>query len=573
MSSDIVIRVKNLSKCYHIYDKPRDRLLQSLFRGKKQFYRAFWALKDISFEVEKGETVGIVGRNGSGKSTLLQMIAGTLTPTGGDLMVNGRVAALLELGAGFNPEFTGRENIFMNAAILGFTREEIEQRYQAIAAFADIGDFIEQPVKVYSSGMVMRLAFAVQAHVEPEILIVDEALAVGDVNFQHKCMRCMKQLLECGTTVLFVSHALSDVKRLCQRALWLESGCARFFGEAGLAVEQYLAFMRMRERGGEAEIPQGTEQEEKTVTAAHESAVPIDLATLLIPIRGEIDLREDRLFLQGRWNWTLMPHTPLLIRRCDDINALAGFQFYGNRLELLFLRGPLSDAVRVTIDDCERLVELFHPTETSLEKVSFELPVSSHTVLLTRADKPQFSKTNIWWMGGRTIHSVPLTFRSDPLWRQKLGETLIYGNGKARLTAVELLDYVSEEPVTEVSFGQRVRLRLHAERLQVAGPRLEFSFIVRDRNRIDLFGTTTIDEGIRLDANARRYVVEFVFTVKLGPGSYSILTAFVECSEDLTQMVPMEQIDLAWIFTTQFNPNRPVWYAFHEPVIVQTLVE
>lgn len=573
MSSDIVIRVKNLSKCYHIYDKPRDRLLQSLFRGKKQFYREFWALNEISFEVGQGETVGIVGRNGSGKSTLLRMIAGTLTPTGGDLMVNGRVAALLELGAGFNPEFTGRENIFMNAAILGFTREEIEQRYQAIAAFADIGDFIEQPVKVYSSGMVMRLAFAVQAHVEPEILIVDEALAVGDVNFQHKCMQRMKQLLECGTTVLFVSHALSDVKRLCQRALWLESGCARFFGEAGLAVEQYLAFMRMRERSGEAQGTQGTEQGEQAVTTGQVSPVSIDLSTLLIPMGGEIHLREDRLFLQGRWDWILKPQTPLPIRRCDDTNALAGFQFYGNRMELLFLRGAFSDNVRVTIDDCERLVELFDRTETSVVKVNFELPVGSHTVLLARGNKPEYSKASIWWMGGWMIHSVPLTFRSDPSWRQKLGETLIYGNGKARLTAVELLDYVSEQPVTEASFGQRVRLRLHAERLQPAGPRLEFSFIVRDRNRVDLFGTTTIDEGIRLDHSASRFVIEFAFAIQLGPGSYSILASFVECSEDLSKRVPMDQIDLASIFTVRFNPNRPVWYAYYEPVVAQALVE
>lgn len=241
MSSEVTIRVENLSKCYHIYNKPQDRLLQMLFRGRRQYFREFWALRDVSFEVKKGETVGIIGRNGSGKSTLLQMICGTLNPTTGNIMVKGRIAALLELGAGFNPEFTGRENVYLNGAILGLSPEEINERYDKIVAFAEIGEFINQPVKVYSSGMFVRLAFAIQANIEPEILVVDEALAVGDVYFVHKCMHRFHQLREAGTTILFVSHDATAIKTICNHAIWLDEGKLAGKGKASLVVDQYLS--------------------------------------------------------------------------------------------------------------------------------------------------------------------------------------------------------------------------------------------------------------------------------------------------------------------------------------------
>jgi lipopolysaccharide transport system ATP-binding protein len=244
MSSDIVIRVQNLSKCYHIYDKPHDRLMQMLARGHKRFYREFWALKDVSFEIGKGETVGIIGRNGSGKSTLLQLICGTLNPTGGDIDIYGRIAALLELGSGFNPEFTGRENVYMNAALLGLSRKEIDSRFDDIAAFADIGEFIEQPVKTYSSGMFVRLAFAVNIVSEPDIMIVDEALAVGDMNFQAKCMTALTRIQERGATVLFVSHDIGALKSLCSRGIYLDQGIVRTIGQAPEVAEQYMRTMR-----------------------------------------------------------------------------------------------------------------------------------------------------------------------------------------------------------------------------------------------------------------------------------------------------------------------------------------
>lgn len=241
MTSDLAIRVDGLSKCYLIYDKPQDRLKQLLWRGRRQFYSEFWALRDVSFEVRKGETVGIIGRNGSGKSTLLQLICGTLSPTNGDTQVNGRIAALLELGAGFNPEFTGRENVYMNASILGLSTVEIDAQYPNIVAFADIGDFINQPVKTYSSGMYIRLAFAVAINVNADILIVDEALAVGDMLFQAKCMIKMKEMMNSGVTVLFVSHDTATIKGLCQRCVYLNKGRMIEFGRTANVVGRYIS--------------------------------------------------------------------------------------------------------------------------------------------------------------------------------------------------------------------------------------------------------------------------------------------------------------------------------------------
>lgn len=224
MIDDIAIKVENLSKCYQIYDKPHQRLLQGFFGSKKQHYKEFWALKDISFEIKKGETVGIIGRNGSGKSTLLQIICGTLMPTGGTVETYGRIAALLELGSGFNPEFTGRENVYLNAAILGLTQQEIDSRYEAIEHFADIGAFIDQPVKIFSSGMVVRLAFATAIHVEPDILVVDEALAVGDTAFQQKCLSRIRHMQREGVSILLVTHSSNTLIEYCDRGIFLKHG-------------------------------------------------------------------------------------------------------------------------------------------------------------------------------------------------------------------------------------------------------------------------------------------------------------------------------------------------------------
>ena len=247
MSSEIAIKVDNLSKCYQIFRNPRDRLKQfilprvqeSIGIEPRHYFKVFWALKDVSFEIGKGETVGIIGRNGSGKSTLLQMICGTLTPSAGVVQTHGRVAALLELGSGFNPEFSGRENVYMNGALLGLSTKEIDHRFDDIAAFADIGDFIEQPVKTYSSGMYVRLAFAVAINVEPDIFIVDEALAVGDEPFQRKCYSKIERIRDSGATVLLVTHAGATITQMCSRALLLDNGSRLFMGSPSIAVENY----------------------------------------------------------------------------------------------------------------------------------------------------------------------------------------------------------------------------------------------------------------------------------------------------------------------------------------------
>lgn len=255
----VAIKVENLSKCYQIYDKPRDRLKQFILprlqrimgRPSNQYFREFWALKDVSFEVKKGETVGIIGRNGSGKSTLLQMICGTLNPTSGSITTHGRIAALLELGSGFNPEFTGRENVYMNASILGLSKDEIDARFDNIANFADIGEFIEQPVKTYSSGMMVRLAFAVIAHVDANILVVDEALSVGDAVFTQKCMRFIRSFQQNGT-LIFVSHDIASVQNLCRSGIWLNNGKIEQIGVAKHITEAYLQYTLQETYGEEA---------------------------------------------------------------------------------------------------------------------------------------------------------------------------------------------------------------------------------------------------------------------------------------------------------------------------------
>ena len=240
MPDQVVIKVEKLSKAYKLYEKPADRLKESLHPLGKKYHHEFFALKDISFEIRRGETVGIIGKNGSGKSTLLKIITGIVTPSAGVFEVRGKIAALLELGAGFNPEFTGIENIYMNGTVMGFSRAEMDARLDDIVAFADIGDFVRQPVKTYSSGMFARLAFAVNANVNPDILIVDEALAVGDMFFQAKCVDRMKRMMDDGVTILFVSHDSGAVKGLCQRGILLSKGQLVLDSSADAVVEEYF---------------------------------------------------------------------------------------------------------------------------------------------------------------------------------------------------------------------------------------------------------------------------------------------------------------------------------------------
>jgi len=244
MEKEIAIRVENLSKCYKIYEKPIDRLKESINLFGKKYHHEFYALQGASFEINKGDFIGIVGKNGSGKSTLLKMITGVVSPTSGNIKVNGRISALLELGAGFNPEFTGLENIYMNGTIMGYSRDEMNERLGNIIDFAGIGDFLNQPVKMYSSGMFARLAFALSINVDPDILIVDEALAVGDVRFQQKCYAKFEEFRKLGKTILFVSHSLDVIKMYCSKAILLNEGRLLQEGKPKDVVDSYLKILR-----------------------------------------------------------------------------------------------------------------------------------------------------------------------------------------------------------------------------------------------------------------------------------------------------------------------------------------
>lgn len=278
-SNEITVCVENLSKRYEIYDSPRSRLKQFFApafqrlsgSSKRDFFKEYWALRDISFEIKRGESFGVVGRNGGGKSTLLQLITGTLTPTAGTVYTKGRVAALLELGSGFNPDYTGRENIFLNGMLLGMSREEIENRFDAIAAFADIGEHLEQPVKTYSSGMLVRLAFAVQVQVEPDILIIDEALAVGDALFQKRCFERIERLLSDGVTLLFVSHDQESVRTLTNRALLLHKGQQIICGPSSETILSYRKLLHEEESAYFSSIARDVEEKRREKMPATES--------------------------------------------------------------------------------------------------------------------------------------------------------------------------------------------------------------------------------------------------------------------------------------------------------------
>lgn len=258
-SEEVVISARSLSKTYRLFGHPGDRVKQFFSFGLRQYHREFRALENVSFEVRRGETIGIIGRNGSGKSTLLQLVCGILKPTYGSIDVGGRVSALLELGAGFNPEFTGRENVFFQGALVGLSRVQMDERFDAIAAFADIGEFVDQPVRTYSSGMFVRLAFAVAISVEPDILVVDEALAVGDARFQSKCFRRIHELRERGGSILFVTHATEQITRFCDRALLIDRGTLVQIGTPKEIVERHLSSMFLV-APREGEIAGGTEQ-------------------------------------------------------------------------------------------------------------------------------------------------------------------------------------------------------------------------------------------------------------------------------------------------------------------------
>ena len=310
MSSEIAIRAHDLGKEYRLYGRPQDRLRQMLVGRRRRLYVPVGAVDGVSFEIRRGETVGIVGQNGSGKSTLLQLIAGTLRPTRGTCGARGRVAALLELGAGFDAELTGRENVYLNATVLGLRRAEVDARFDAIAAFADIGQFLDHPVKTYSTGMFVRLAFAVAVSIEPDVLLIDEALAVGDLRFQIKCLDRLRRLQQRGVTILLVSHSVDQVKRFCARCLWLDGGRLVMDGPAGLVADRYAEYMTSANGNGNAHgvmMPPldglGTLAAIREVALSHAARDAFEPLTVTV----EYEIMEERLptFLLGVAIFTL----------------------------------------------------------------------------------------------------------------------------------------------------------------------------------------------------------------------------------------------------------------------------
>lgn len=280
--SRVTVDVNNLSKVYKLYDKPTDRIKEALNPMGKAYHKDYYALKNVSFKISEGETIGIVGKNGSGKSTLLKMLTGVVTPSEGSLNVNGKVSALLELGAGFNSEYTGKENVFLNGTLMGISREEMEKRYDDIVTFADIGDYIHQPVKTYSSGMFVRLAFAVAINVDPDILIIDEALAVGDTRFQLKCMDKFLEFKKRGISIIFVSHDTNAIKRFCDRTLWINEGELIADGPTDIVTDQYLDYLRMLDV--EAGIKHTSDEENNEKIVENEDAANysnVDIAKLI----------------------------------------------------------------------------------------------------------------------------------------------------------------------------------------------------------------------------------------------------------------------------------------------------
>lgn len=341
MSSEFSIQVNGLGKCFHVYEQPRDRLKQFILptlwslvgrAPPKPYYHEFWALNSVTFEVQKGETVGIVGRNGSGKSTLLQMICGTLTPSCGSVRTIGRVAALLELGSGFNPEFTGRENIYLNGAVLGLSKNEIDERFDSIVEFADIGDFISQPVKSYSSGMAVRLAFAVQAQSNPDILVVDEALAVGDAKFQAKCFAHLRKLKAEGTSILLVSHSTEQIATHCDKAVFLKAGEVMAIGKPRNVINLYLDDLFGVSREGAVTIENSTTDSD-------------------LQVGYELSLTEDRFHLHPTYNaneYRWGDGAALLLDHClqDGLRSDAGLVNSGAVVQLKLSIRFISHIVR-----------------------------------------------------------------------------------------------------------------------------------------------------------------------------------------------------------------------------------
>ena len=488
MPNEPIIAVRNVSKAYRIWESPAARLASSywqmlagcapertalhatLRRRATRCFRDFYALRDVALSVGRGESLGIIGRNGSGKSTLLQIIAGTLQPTTGTVEVRGRIAALLELGSGFNYDFTGRDNVFLNAAILGLSRATIAARFDAIAAFAEIGDFIDQPVKTYSSGMVVRLAFAVAAHVDPDILIVDEALSVGDARFQLKCARAIDRFISQGVTLLFVSHDSSMVKRLCRRALLLEHGTVVYPGKPNDVVNLYSKLIA---DGGSIEALAG------------------DIAALQAAEADSRPGQENDAPVGATRERTANSATPT-----GDTAAAAAS---GNGQAAPATAGAGSDGSKKALDEIKAL----HLRLKALESVLQTHPRGD--ILAQRADK---------------------LLADERLHVQVSGQEFSYGGELGRIREVDILD-ADGQARTWFTTGDGVVVRMRVEAFEDL-PEPIFALTIKNTAGVEIYGTNTLYSGQPATAiKAREHrEVNFTFALNLMPGHYFLSFGF-----------------------------------------------
>jgi lipopolysaccharide transport system ATP-binding protein len=422
-SDDVVISVNNLTKTYRIFDNPLHRISQKFVFGKAKYYREFTALDNASFEIRKGETVGIIGRNGSGKSTLLQLVCSILKPSSGEIHVRGRVAALLELGAGFHPEFTGRENVFMQGAILGFSREEMAQRFASITAFADIGESIDQPVKYYSSGMFVRLAFAIMVHLDADVLVIDEALSVGDAAFTQKCMRYLHQFRQHGTLIL-VSHDLASITALCDRAVWLDHGQIRSMGTTKEVCDTYLGSVlgipEDVERSAELDDECLSDQRRELMNA---STLRNDLKLFRFDITAEsagsglariIDVRMESD--EGKpYGWIVGGELVTLVVRAKALAQMAS-PILGFLVKDRLGQSLLGDNTYLSYVDRSLSVSTGTLLEARFRFRMPRLPIGDYSICAAVADGSQSSHITHHW-----IHDA-LTFRSH---RSSVGQALV----------------------------------------------------------------------------------------------------------------------------------------------------
>lgn len=551
-----VISVQRLQKAYKLYVKPSDRLKEALIPFGKKRHQDFYALDNITFNLFPGQSMGIVGRNGSGKSTLLKILAGVLSPTTGEVFVRGRVGSLLELGGGFNPELSGRENAEIQLMLNGEEREG-DEAVERIVAFSELGEFINQPVKKYSSGMFMRLAFACATVHSPEVLIVDEALAVGDAHFVKKCMDRMQTLLAQGTTMLFVSHDLESIRRLCDCTLFLDRGKQLGFGPTPEIAEQYMAFLREEEIN--AHSPTSLEAKESDAKLICEG---------LFQVQGTIDLAEQRLFVSGYWPWYTEIASGVSARYSPQGGGNVSFRTRGNRLALSFLRGGGFRLPKIVIDhrlnnaaienDLPFLSAQLAPIQ--VRNVVYTLPPGEHIVSIVAGD----SKTA--WLGGESFfEEQPPAYNHVENWESDLAKrTVIYGDRKAVITNVELLDF-DGKPVREVLSGNIVRLRVHAVRKgEVHG--VSIGYKVHNHLSVGMFGTSTLEEQYILSDLALNWTVEFMFKVNLKGGEYTISCAIA--SVNGSKNIIHHYIDVSINFKIDHYSRRTIWGEFHNPTAI-----